>query len=90
MTADMVVVGSYSVLFVSLAAHAAQFAFLLWFENPRELGPTYYLVPQLNIRYREDLRWRQETIGFPCPVDMGTRSFVDRLSIWGNEDRRGC
>lgn len=23
-------------LFVSLAAHAAQFAFLLWFENPRE------------------------------------------------------
>ncbi|WVQ83696.1 hypothetical protein IAT38_005840 [Cryptococcus sp. DSM 104549] len=28
------VVGSYSVLFVSLAAHAAQFAFLLWFENP--------------------------------------------------------
>lgn len=30
------VVGSYSVLFVSLAAHAAQFAFLLWFENPRK------------------------------------------------------
>ncbi|KAL1410788.1 phosphatidylethanolamine N-methyltransferase [Vanrija albida] len=29
-----IVVGSYSVLFVSLAAHAAQFAFLLWFENP--------------------------------------------------------
>ncbi|KIR51912.1 phosphatidylethanolamine N-methyltransferase [Cryptococcus gattii Ru294] len=28
------VVGSYAVLFVSLAAHAAQFAFLLWFENP--------------------------------------------------------
>lgn len=27
-------VGSYAVLFVSLAAHAAQFAFLLWFENP--------------------------------------------------------
>ena len=24
-------------LFASLAAHAAQFAFLLWFENPREL-----------------------------------------------------
>jgi hypothetical protein len=32
-----IVVGSYAVLFVSLAAHAAQFAFLLWFENPREL-----------------------------------------------------
>ncbi|WVN90038.1 uncharacterized protein L203_105271 [Cryptococcus depauperatus CBS 7841] len=28
------VVGSYTVLFASLAAHAAQFAFLLWFENP--------------------------------------------------------
>jgi hypothetical protein len=35
--ADLLVVGSYSVLFVSLAAHAAQFAFLLWFENPRKL-----------------------------------------------------
>lgn len=34
----VLVVGSYSVLFVSLAAHAAQFAFLLWFENPRELS----------------------------------------------------
>ncbi|EIW76565.1 hypothetical protein CONPUDRAFT_139346 [Coniophora puteana RWD-64-598 SS2] len=28
------IVGSYSVLFVSLAAHAAQFAFLILFENP--------------------------------------------------------
>ena len=27
--------GSYAVLFVSLAAHAAQFAFLVFFENPR-------------------------------------------------------
>lgn len=26
--------GSYAVLFVSLAAHASQFAFLMWFENP--------------------------------------------------------
>jgi phosphatidylethanolamine N-methyltransferase len=34
---DLPVVGSYSVLFVSVAAHAAQFAFLLWFENPRKL-----------------------------------------------------
>jgi hypothetical protein len=29
--------GSYPVLFVSLAAHAAQFAFLVLFENPRKL-----------------------------------------------------
>jgi phosphatidylethanolamine N-methyltransferase len=29
------IVGSYPVLFVSLAAHAAQFAFLVFFENPR-------------------------------------------------------
>lgn len=27
--------GSYAVLFVSLAGHAAQFAFLVCFENPR-------------------------------------------------------
>ena len=30
------IAGSYAVLFVSLAAHAAQFAFLVFFENPRE------------------------------------------------------
>ncbi len=30
------IVGSYPVLFVSLAAHAAQFGFLVFFENPRE------------------------------------------------------
>lgn len=30
------IVGSYPVLFVSLAAHASQFAFLVLFENPRE------------------------------------------------------
>jgi phosphatidylethanolamine N-methyltransferase len=29
------IVGSYPVLFVSLTAHAAQFAFLVFFENPR-------------------------------------------------------
>lgn len=29
------IVGSYPVLFVSLAAHCAQFAFLVFFENPR-------------------------------------------------------
>ncbi|KIY68946.1 phosphatidylethanolamine N-methyltransferase [Cylindrobasidium torrendii FP15055 ss-10] len=28
------IVGSYPVLFVSLATHASQFGFLLWFENP--------------------------------------------------------
>lgn len=29
------IVGSYPLLFVSLAAHAAQFGFLVFFENPR-------------------------------------------------------
>jgi phosphatidylethanolamine N-methyltransferase len=29
------IVGSYPVLFVSLFAHAAQFGFLVFFENPR-------------------------------------------------------
>jgi hypothetical protein len=32
------IVGSYPVLFVSLAAHSAQFAFLVFFENPRKRG----------------------------------------------------
>ena len=31
------IAGSYPVLFVSIAAHAAQFGFLVFFENPREL-----------------------------------------------------
>ena len=31
------IVGSYPVLFVSLTAHAAQFAFLVFFENPRKI-----------------------------------------------------
>jgi hypothetical protein len=35
------IVGSYPVLFVSLAAHSAQFAFLVFFENPRKRG-TYW------------------------------------------------
>lgn len=30
------IAGSYPVLFVSIAAHAAQFGFLVFFENPRE------------------------------------------------------
>ena len=38
------IVGSYPVLFVSLAAHAAQFAFLVFFENPREFLCTLSLV----------------------------------------------
>jgi hypothetical protein len=68
---DYPVVGSYSVLFVSLAAHAAQFAFLLWFENPRKL----YISPLawLTERHREDIWWRQETSCFPSPVVLGTR-----------------
>lgn len=34
------IVGSYVVMFVSLAAHAAQFGFLLYFENPH-IARTY-------------------------------------------------
>jgi hypothetical protein len=35
--------GSYAVLFASLAAHAAQFAFLVFFENPRTLRLSLFL-----------------------------------------------
>jgi phosphatidylethanolamine N-methyltransferase len=37
------IVGSYPVLFVSLTAHAAQFAFLVFFENPRRVFLKHYL-----------------------------------------------
>ncbi len=30
-----IIAGSYAVLFASLACHAAQFGFLVFFENPR-------------------------------------------------------
>lgn len=40
-----IIVASYTVLFVSIAAHAAQFGFLLWFENPREPRPSSRLCP---------------------------------------------
>lgn len=36
--------GSYAVLFVSIAGHAAQFGFLQFFENPRT-----YSVPDLQL-----------------------------------------
>lgn len=38
------IVGSYPVLFASLAAHAAQFAFLIFFENPRT---SFYVFLQI-------------------------------------------
>jgi hypothetical protein len=33
------IVASPAVLFLSMAGHAAQFGFLVWFENPRALSP---------------------------------------------------
>ena len=36
--------GSYPVLFVSIAAHAAQFGFLVFFENPRESRCFYCML----------------------------------------------
>ncbi|WVW86442.1 hypothetical protein I302_108490 [Kwoniella bestiolae CBS 10118] len=52
------VVGSYTVLFVSLAAHAAQFAFLLWFENPH-IERTYG-GGQKPLVSRTPLSWEQD------------------------------
>ena len=49
-----IVVGSYAVLFTSLAAHAAQFAFLLWFENPRaclRLSGSFTLMSDIERTY---------------------------------------
>jgi phosphatidylethanolamine N-methyltransferase len=62
--ADNPVVGSYTVLFVSLAAHAAQFAFLLWFENPRQSASLVSAIPlPVVFRHRENLwRWKEA----PC------------------------
>jgi phosphatidylethanolamine N-methyltransferase len=41
------IVGSYPVLFVSLAAHCAQFAFLVFFENPRKCcGVSNFIVSE--------------------------------------------
>lgn len=40
-----IIVASYTVLFVSIAAHAAQFGFLLWFENPRTFSSQVHISP---------------------------------------------
>ena len=36
--------GSYAVLFVSLVGHAAQFAFLIFFETPAYVGVLYTIL----------------------------------------------
>ena len=53
------IMGSYPVLFASLAAHIAQFAFLVFFENPRES-----CIPQ-HIRFAYILPGSQ-TFDNPC------------------------
>jgi len=48
------IVGSYPVLFVSLTAHAAQFAFLVFFENPhieRMYGQRKLLASRIPLQY---------------------------------------
>lgn len=47
--------GSYLVLFVSLAAHSAQFAFLVFFENPRKCRSVLNSLSQTLIRWRQIL-----------------------------------
>ena len=53
------IVGSYALLFVGMAAHAAQFAFLALFENPRTLTLLFSLsrsrmFPYLHIQISND------------------------------------
>jgi phosphatidylethanolamine N-methyltransferase len=43
------IAGSYAVLFASLAGHAAQFAFLQFFENPRELSRPLGTYPGIDL-----------------------------------------
>ncbi len=56
-----IVTGSYTVFFASLVAHAAQFAFLLWFENPH-IERTYggAKKPLAGRRDTEELLSRQD------------------------------
>lgn len=61
------IVGSYPVLFVSLAAHAAQFAFLVFFENPhieRFYGQRKPLAQRVPIR-RASLPTSSSTSALP-------------------------
>ncbi|GAB1527026.1 phosphatidylethanolamine N-methyltransferase [Rhizoctonia solani] len=39
------IAGSYALFFVSLWAHAMQFGFLVWFDNPSKLGPANLSTP---------------------------------------------
>jgi phosphatidylethanolamine N-methyltransferase len=75
------IVGSYPVLFVSLAAHSAQFAFLVFFENPRkcriELNLTFSSAdpPELDIeRFYGQPKLLAQRVPIPQPPSLNNDS----------------
>ncbi|EUC54442.1 phosphatidylethanolamine N-methyltransferase [Rhizoctonia solani AG-3 Rhs1AP] len=78
------IVGSYSLLFVSLWAHAMQFGFLVWFENPhieraygqkQLIGARTPLVPSTPL-VRETELPRAADVGVD-PADLSTPAHTD-------------
>lgn len=56
-----IICASETVLFVSLAAHACQFGFLVYFENPRKLSLFSEFQPHSSRRYRANVRNEKAT-----------------------------
>lgn len=68
------IVGSYPVLFVSLVAHAAQFAFLVFFENPRASCDTFPLIPNVDVLLDiERMYGKRQPIAVRKPISAGLR-----------------
>ncbi|EIW72203.1 hypothetical protein TREMEDRAFT_66761 [Tremella mesenterica DSM 1558] len=83
------VVGSYTVLFVSLVAHAAQFAFLLWFENPH-IERTYG-GGKKPLASRVPLSWGTGSSSISMMSDdaAGTSDIIMRRQVSGGSETPG-
>ncbi|KAG1732651.1 phospholipid methyltransferase-domain-containing protein [Suillus paluster] len=76
-------VGSYAVLYVSLAAHAAQFAFLVFFENPhieRMYGKRKPIALRKPLFVSEGKKTRAQKVNDPFPLPSSVEDNADQLS----------
>lgn len=80
--------GSYTVVFVSLAAHACQWLFLIWFENPhieRVYGEKQPIAARVSQK-KQDAQGTESTTSEPNPHDLHHRLFRNDPVVLSNLD----